>query len=270
MLNFLGPLIGLAGSLISGGQASSAANAASAGTSALTDAQRQVINTLLQTYGTTFQPLQESVGSVYKGFTGLPIDQTLRYVVANLLQPYINPAAEQQAREANLRGLGTNLDMLVSKLGPALTPGQLTGLATDYGETALENNAALNANIMATNTAQSNQQRLAAINLLLNSLGAGGQYSSIGSNLTGQAISGTQGLINTYAQEAGAAGGAAAGAYGAIPGIVKSFLSQQPQTPTGPGTAPFVSTGYIPTAPAENLVQPSTDTFPTYFPGNPN
>jgi hypothetical protein len=260
---WIAPAIGLLGSIFSGNQASSAASSASAGESALANTQSQLINTLLQQYGNVFQPLETAVGSQYGQFPSLPVDQVLRYAVYNLLQPYINPAAEQQAREANLRGLGQSLDQLVSRLGPALTPAQLTGLAQNYGETAIQDDAALNANIMAQNTAMNNQQQAQAVNMLMNALGAAGSFSSTGRDLTGQAMSGISGLINTYANQAGLAGQAAGSAYGSIPNIISSYLNQNP-IDTGTTTNPITGlSDNIPTTPAENL----TNTFPTFFPG---
>jgi hypothetical protein len=264
-MSWIAPAIGLLGSIFSGNQASSAASSASAGESALANTQSQLINTLLQQYGNVFQPLETAAGGQYSQLTQLPIDQVLRYAVSNLLQPYINPAAEQQAREANLTGLGQNLDQLVSKLGPALTPAQLTGLAQNYGETAIQDDAALNANIMAQNTAMNNQQQTQAVNMLMNALGAAGTFSSTGRNLTGQSMTGLGSLINTYANQANQAGSAAGAAYGNIPQIVSSYFNQNPIN-TGTTNPVTGLSNDIPTTPAENLASPS-DTFPTFSPG---
>ncbi len=193
MLNFLLPL---AGSIISGlfnrgpqQQAASAAQQASEGQTAIAQAERDLINTLLSQYGGVFQPLERAVASALSQAVGLPVTPTAQYVVANLLQPN---AYQQVNLQTILSGLANMVDELAARSD--LSEGQKAELAQRLGEQALS--AVSNMNIQSNLLQDQRMQQ--ALGILTNLLGQAGQYTALGRDITGQAMGGLQNLGNMY------------------------------------------------------------------------
>jgi hypothetical protein len=188
---WIGPAAGLLGSLFGGGGSSAE--------SGIADVLRQVVNALLQTYGTSVQPVMEALGPEFLATLPNPADLS-KYVsqsLATLSTPYtVSPAERARANQSIIQSVQ---DQLAQAQDIGLSPDQLGALAQRLGEKGIEAQAGAGTQFAET---EAQNRYSGAANLLstLEGLLSGGlQYGAAGSNLTGGAMSGLTDLSKMFA-----------------------------------------------------------------------
>ena len=251
-------ILGLAGSFIGGSQSNQAASSAAQGETQLTAAQAQMIQGLMDQFTKTFQPLQNQTAGQYSSLTGaMPNTDIVKYTIGKLLSPYFNPYQENATRQQNIVGLKDSLNQIVQALGPAMSPTQMMGIVKNLGEKFLTGDVASNINMAGTNIAQTNSNATTAMNAILNMIGAQGQFSGLGMDQSGQAISGTQGLIGDYAAAGTNAANTAAAnnPTSSISALISKYLAGSP------GSTPAAGIGGSGNPyPATDTTTPPSDT----------